>query len=129
MSDEFVILLDQPEAAPVENSEQQEEFVILLDAADAAETGEGIFSNDLTIECAHEFKQHLLSEFASGEAVSVNLLKLKRVDTSALQLLSAAAIKASADGVSFTLEKPNQIFRDAVKTLGFCSSLEALYSE
>ena len=129
MGDEFVILLDQPDPSTVENSVSQEDFVILLDPSDGSETDSASFTDDLTIEYAGAFQNFLLSELASGEAVSINLEKLKCADTAGLQLLYAAALKATADGVAFTLRKPSQVFRDTVAILGFCSLLEGYYSQ
>jgi anti-anti-sigma regulatory factor len=76
------------------------------------------FSEQFTIRhCADTYAQ-LLMAMAEGQAVSIDISQIERIDTAALQLLYAFQRDAKAQGLVTIWSDASKVFCDAVDILG-----------
>ena len=79
----------------------------------------------LTIAHCNGIYAQLLAAMAEGQAVSIDLSKVERADTAALQLLYSFQRDALARGLVTIWSEPSKVFCDAVDILG----MNAFYSQ
>lgn len=91
-----------------------------LDSISEIDCGE-----QLTIACCAEIYAQLLAAMAEGQAVSIDVSRVTKADTAALQLLYAFQRDARAQGLVTIWSNPSKVFCDAVDILG----MGAFYSQ
>lgn len=78
----------------------------------------------LDIASVGELHARLTSLITTKQAVTIDVSKVERIDTAALQTLSAFVKAAHENNIPFTwYEQPSQAFRNAAKLLGLTGIL------
>lgn len=72
----------------------------------------------LTIAQCSDIYTQLLTAMAEGQAVSIDISAIERVDTAGLQLLYGFQRDAEAQGLVTIWSEASNVFCDAVDTLG-----------
>lgn len=72
----------------------------------------------LNISHCADIHSKLLTAMAEGQAVSIDVSQVERVDTAALQLLYGFQRDAKAQGLVTIWSQASNVFCDAVDTLG-----------
>jgi len=74
--------------------------------------------DSLGISQVGDIYAQLLAALAEEQAVNVDLSRIERVDTAAIQLLYSFQAHASAQGLVIIWSNPSKVFCDAVDILG-----------
>lgn len=75
-------------------------------------------SEQFTIRHCTDTYAQLLMAMAEGQAVSIDISQIERIDTAALQLLYAFQREAKAQGLVTIWSEASKVFCDAVDILG-----------
>jgi anti-anti-sigma regulatory factor len=82
-----------------------------------------VLEGALDIAGAAELRERLLQALDGKQSVVVDAANVERVDTAALQVLTAFFIDAVAQNMDVRWQECSQVFKDAVRLLGLHDTL------
>ncbi|CAA0107780.1 STAS domain-containing protein [Zhongshania aliphaticivorans] len=151
MSDEFIILLNDPEPDktcdkggekeeftilldPPKSSEKDDGFVILLGDNEARDTDDSKGKQKLSlgekagVDSAADLHKKLVAALDGGEDIGIDASLVSVIDTPALQLLISAQEAAAIAEQKFLIQKPSNAFKEAARNLDYERILRSSYS-
>ncbi len=91
----------------------------------SAQHNNSIDCRDLVdISMVNEINQQLKDALNSGEAISINISNIERIDTAGAQMLCAFYQDAKSKKINFEWTLPSDIFLKSIEQLGLTEHLE-----